>query len=282
MRRRTACGTLLVALTILGGCKSLTGALDGAPKPSAKVLSVGLQGLSLGGASLVFDVEISNPYPASLPLIDLSYSLASQGHTILDGKVVQTGSVPARGTQVIQLPANFRFATLLEALKGVKPGAVIGYRADFSLSVKAPVLGPMSVPFSHRGELPIPALPRIELASFELSKLGLDETRATAHVRVTNTNQFPLDLSKLGLNFALGEQEIARTTVGNAISMQPNQTQTLLVSLSFSPRTVGVGLLNLLRGNEIAYSLRGELEANTRFGPLSLPLSRIGNTPVRR
>jgi LEA14-like dessication related protein len=282
MRRRTAYWALLAFLTFFGGCKSLTDILDGVPKPSVKVLGVGLRGLSLSGASLVFDLEISNPYATSLPLVDLSYRLASGANAILEGKVVQSGSVPARGTQVIQLPANFRFSALLELLKGVKPGAVIGYQADFSLGVNAPVLGMMSLPFSHRGELPIPAMPQIELASFELAKLGLEETRATAHVRVKNTNQFPLDLSKLGLDFSLGEQEIARTSVSNAISLKPDETQTILVSLSFSPRTVGVGLLNLLRGNQIAYMLRGELEANTRFGPLSLPLSRIGNTPVRR
>jgi LEA14-like dessication related protein len=282
MRRRTASWALLAFVTFCGGCKSLTDILEGVPKPSVKVLGVGLQGLSLSGASLVFDLEITNPYASSLPLVDLTYRLASDKNTILEGRVVQSGSVPARGTQVIQLPANFRFSALLDILKGVKPGAVIGYQADFSLGVNAPVLGPMSLPFSHRGELPIPAMPQIELASFELAKLGLEETRATAHVRVKNTNQFPLDLSKLGLDFALGEQEIARTSVSNAVSLKPGETQTIQIALSFSPRTVGMGLLNLLRGSEIAYKLRGELEANTRFGPLSLPLSRIGNTPVRR
>jgi LEA14-like dessication related protein len=282
MRRRSACWALLAFLTFFGGCKSLTDVLEDVPKPSVKVLGVGLQGLSLSGASLVFDLEISNPYAASLPLVDLTYKLASGTNTILEGKVVQTGSVPARGTQVIQLPANFRFSALLETLKGVKPGAVVGYQADFSLGVNAPVLGQMSVPFAHRGELPIPAMPQVELVSFDLAKLGLDETRATAHVRLKNTNQFSLELSKLGLDFALGEQEIAHTSIGNTTSLKPGETQSIPVSLSFSPRKLGVGLLNLLRGSEIAYTLSGQLEANTRFGPLSLPLNRIGNTPVRR
>ena len=43
-----------------------------------------------------------------------------------------------------------------------------------------------------------------------------------------------------------------------------------------------MGLLNLLRGNQIAYKISGSIDASTRFGPLSLPFSRIGNTAVTR
>jgi hypothetical protein len=54
------------------------------------------------------------------------------------------------------------------------------------------------------------------------------------------------------------------------------------VPLSFSPRAVGIGIVNLLRGNQIAYQVSGSVDANTRFGPLSLPFSRISNTAVTR
>jgi hypothetical protein len=54
------------------------------------------------------------------------------------------------------------------------------------------------------------------------------------------------------------------------------------VPLSFSPRTIGASLFNLLRGKQIAYQVSGSIEANTRFGPISIPYSRIGNTPVAK
>ena len=50
-----------------------------------------------------------------------------------------------------------------------------------------------------------------------------------------------------------------------------------VVPLSFSPRALGVGIYNLLRGDQIAYKLSGSIESGTRFGPIVLPLARIGN-----
>ena len=272
---------LIACLAMLGGCQSLTGLYDRSPKPSARIMDAGLRGLSLQGASIMFDVEVSNPYPAGLPLRELSYALTSDGKKLLDGRVQQNGTIPARGRQVIQLPANLQFATLPDALKSVKPGSVIPYTADFSIGVDAPVLGPLAIALTHRGELPIPAVPNVELVSFDLGKLALDETRATARLRWKNTNQFPLDLAKLNIRLALGELEIARTGLTDAIHLKPGESATLLMPLSISPRAIGAGLVNLLRGNEIAYQLSGSLEANSRFGPLTLPFNRIGNTPVK-
>ena len=40
--------------------------------------------------------------------------------------------------------------------------------------------------------------------------------------------------------------------------------------------------MNLLHGNQIAYKVSGSVDANTRYGPLSLPFSHIGNTAVTR
>jgi len=99
---------------------------------------------------------------------------------------------------------------------------------------------------------------------------------------VKNTNQFPLDVTKLGVSFALGGQDVGSSKLASAASLQPGQTGTLEVPFSFSPRAVGIGLVNLLRGNQIAYKVSGSIEGDTRFGPLSLPFSHIGNTPITR
>jgi LEA14-like dessication related protein len=148
--------------------------------------------------------------------------------------------------------------------------------------VDAPVLGPLAIPLSKSGEIPVPALPQVELASFDIGRLALDQTTGTAVLKLKNTNQFALDFSKLALNFSLGSQEVGRTSLVKPLSLQPGQTGTLQVPLAFSPRAIGVSVFNLLRGDQIAYKLSGSMEANTRFGPITLPISRIGNTPVKR
>lgn len=272
----------LVLVALLAGCQSMQDMLGGAPKPSAHVVGVSIRGLSLENIVLLFDVEVENPYATGLPLIDLGYSLASGGKKFLAGSVKPTGSIPAHGKQIIQLPATVAFPILLATLKGVKPGAIVPYMADFRIGVDVPVLGRIDVPFSKSGELPVPAVPQVELNSLDIGKLSLDQFKASAKLQVKNTNQFPLDLTKLGVSFALGGQDVGGSKLANPITLPAGQSTALEVPLSFSPRAAGLGLLNLLRGNQIAYKVSGSIDANTRFGPLSLPFSHVGNTNVTR
>jgi len=280
-RRSFAAFTLLCAI-LAGGCQSLQDLLGGVPKPTAHVIGASIRGLSLENIVLLFDVEIENPYSAGLPLADIRYALASGGKTFLEGIVQPSGSIPARGKQVIQLPATLQFSSLLGALKGVKPGAIVPYTADFKIGVDAPVLGRIEVPLSKSGEFPVPAVPQVELSSLAVGKLGLDQIKASAKLQIKNTNPFALDLTKLGITLALGGQEVGSSRLANSSSLAAGQSTTLEVPLSFSPRTAGVGIVNLLRGNQIAYQVSGSMEVNSRFGPLSLPFSHIGNTPISR
>ena len=281
-RMRYLVALLAASLVLLAGCQSMQDLLGGAPKPTAHVIGASIRGLSLENIVLLFDVEVENPYAASLPLAELRYSLASGGRNFLEGTVQPTGSIPARGKQVIQLPATVQFSSLFAALKGVKPGAIVPYTANFNIGVNAPVFGRIDVPLSKSGELPVPAVPQVELSSLAIGKLGLYQITATVKLQVKNTNQFALDLTRLGVNFALGGQEVGNSRLANSANLPAGQTTTLEIPLSFSPRAAGAGLVNLLRGNQIAYKVSGSIDANSRFGPLSLPFSHVGNTAVTR
>lgn len=271
-----------VLAALLAGCQSMQDMLGGVPKPTAHVIGVSIRGLSLENVVLLFDVEVQNPYAAGLPLIDLGYSLASGGTKFLEGTVTPTGTIPARGSQILQVPATVPFSSLYTTLKGIKPGANVPYTADFRIGVNVPVLGKIDVPLSKSGEFPVPAVPQVELSSLAVGKLSLDQMKATAILQIKNTNQFPLDLTRLGVSFALGGQEVGGSKLSNPVSLPSGQATKLEIPLSFSPRAVGIGLVNLLKGDQIAYKVSGSIDANTRYGPLSLPFSHVGNTAVTR
>ncbi len=267
---------------LASGCQSVQDLIGGAPKPTAQVIGTSIRGLTLENVVLLFDVEVENPYAVSLPLIDIGYSLTSGGNKVLEGTLKPSGSIPARGKQVLQIPATVPFASLFAALKTLKPGAVVPYIADFNFGVDTPLLGRLNVPLSKSGELPVPAVPQVALTSLDIGKLGLDQISASAKLQIKNTNQFPLDLRKLGVSFALGGIEVGSSNLASPVKLSAGQSATIDVPLAFSPRTVGVGLMNLLRGNQIAYKVAGSMEADSRFGAISLPFSHIGNTAVTR
>ena len=269
----------LICACFLAGCKTL---VDSAPKPSAQVIDSRISGLSLDSIELMFDVEVANPYTTNLPLTDLTYSLASGGSTFMDGKVTPTGSIPARGKKMIQIPATVPFRSLLTALKSVKPGAVVPYAAQFKIGVNVPVVGRMEIPLSKNGELPVPAVPQVELTSLVMNKFSFDQITASAKLKVKNTNQFALDITKMGINLALAGKEVGGSKLANMINLPAGESQSMDVSLSFSPSVVGMSLMNMLRGNQIDYQMSGLMEADTRFGPMALPFKHGGNAAVTK
>ena len=277
---RLVCASVLAVM--LSGCQSVDQLLKTAPKPTARVTGTRLQGLTLDKVGLLFDVEVTNPYAVALPLVDLGYTIASGGQRIVEGNVTPTGSIPASGSKTLQVPAAIEFQSLFSALKGVRPGSVVPYTADLNLGVDAPVVGRLNLPIAHRGELPVPAVPDVSLVAFDIGALSLEKVSATARLGVKNTNEFDLDLNRLGLDLALGGKDVARTGIASSARLAPGQTATLEVPMSFSPRAFGAGVFALLQGSEAGYAISGSLEAGTRFGPVALPFRASGKTAISR
>jgi LEA14-like dessication related protein len=282
MNRLAGANLLALLAVLIPGCETIQTAVETAPKPSARVVGANLRDLTLEKVDFVFDVEVSNPYAVGLPLAGLSYSISSGGRTVVQGSAQPRESVPARRSQVIALPASLQFASLARTLGGVRPGSVIPYRADLTLSVNAPVLGRIDLPLSESGELPIPAVPDISLVSFDVTRMSLDQVKANARITLRNTNQFAIDLSKVALSVSLGEAEVGRSSFSNNMKLAPGQSATIYLPLTFSPRVLGTGVLALLRGDKTPYSLSGSLETGTPFGPLALPLKAGGSAPIAK
>lgn len=251
-------------------------------RPEIRLHNVQLRGLTLSGATLDFDVEVLNPYDVALPLLDASYNLASKGDPFLNGEAELERLIPASGSAHVTLPVTVTFAGLLDALKGVQPGAVIPYIAELDFSVDAPAIGRIGIPVRHRGELPVPTPPSVELGHIEWTEIGLSNVGARLTLNVTNLNDFPVDLEDLGINLALAGTSVADAGIKRSTQLTSGREATLEIPISFSPNEVGLAVLSIVRGSEASYDLRGTLEGTTPFGPLQLPFEKSGRTSLSR
>ena len=125
-------------------------------KPSARITGMKLQNVSLTEATMLFDVNVANPYTVPLPMSNVDYALASQGQQFLTGKADVQGTVPAGADKTLGVPVRISFLKLINLVKGARPGATIPYQADMGLSVDTPILGALRVPMSKEGTLAIP------------------------------------------------------------------------------------------------------------------------------
>jgi LEA14-like dessication related protein len=288
MTDRHACGRgwglWLVALLLLGGsgCETLN-TLGSDSKPTARIAGARLTGVSTEAAKLTFDIDVSNPYQVPLPLTNLDFSLATQGSPFVTGSAASQGTVPAKGKKRIELPVSTRFADLLSAVQGVRPGQVVPYTANFTFSAEAPAVGTISLPVTHQGELPIPAAPTVELVSIKWQELSLDTARAVMSLRVINRNAFPIDLNRLGYALTLSDTEVLQSGLGKQAKFEPNGgEQVLEIPLSFSPKRLGFAGLQMLGGRGAGYKIAGTMNADTPYGPIEMPYEKSGETVFRR
>ncbi|NIO39672.1 MAG: hypothetical protein GTO41_05430 [Burkholderiales bacterium] len=274
--------TVVFFVALFSGCGSLEEAIRVTPKPDAKVLGASVRNLKLRSVDVVFDIEVSNPYTVSLPLIDLSYTIGSSGQQLLSGSIKPSGSIPAGGSSVIQLPARVDLESVLQILPAVKPGAVVPYSAQIQVIVNAPLLGEIDLPVRRNGEIPVPAIPEVTLVSLDVLNFGLDEVKAEARLRVKNTNRFHMQFSGLRFDLALGDRTVARARLRNSSKLAPGQIAVLKIPVTFFTNALGAGALDLLSGSDAAYAITGKIDVMTRFGEMVLPFSERGETIMRR
>lgn len=281
--KRFAC---LLLSPLLVGCQVLSdlgsALLSSVDKPTASLSGVGIEDFSLKDLTMLFDVEVTNPYDVGLPLVNLDYGLASGANELLSGAAPLSGEVPAGGTKTLQLPAKIEFNKVLAALTGVKPGSVVPYTANLSLNMNNPLGGePLSLPLSTTGELPIPTIPDVKLEGVRFEELSFNNASAVLDLSFLNTNDFPLDLKQLSYGLSLAGTEVAKSSVREPVNFAPGDRSALEIPISFSPKSLGLAALNLLKGAGSSYSLVGDLDVDTPFGPLALPLNSAGQTTFK-
>lgn len=124
-------------------------------KPTARIVDIKFQDVQLEFATLLFEIEVDNPYPADLPLVSISYSLTSGGYTFLTAAPAHDAAIAPNSKELVSLPDEVIYARLLKSLNG-KPGSTIPYRTELQLWVDAPDLGQIKLPLRHEGLLSLP------------------------------------------------------------------------------------------------------------------------------
>lgn len=153
--------SLALIAALFSGCET-SREVQHVDKPTARMVSLRFQDVKLGYASLLFYVEIDNPYPAPLPLVRLRYSLTSGGNTFLTATAFDSVAVQPNIKEVVSLPDEVIFARLLKSLNS-KPGSTIPYKAILRLFVDAPNLGLIELSSEKEGWLVLPNAPEINV-----------------------------------------------------------------------------------------------------------------------
>lgn len=157
--RQRAILSLALMSALLAGCET-TQQVRLLGQPTARMVGLKLQDAKLDYVTALFEVEVDNPYPESLPLVSLSYSLTSDANMFLSATAITLTTVPANSKEVFALQDKIVYERLLRALKG-KAGSTIPYEADLRLWVDTPDTGLVKLPLKSAGQLALPEAPEV-------------------------------------------------------------------------------------------------------------------------
>lgn len=151
---------LVLSVSVFSGCSTLD-ALVGAKKPDIALNGVQFGDVNFQTATLLFNVDVDNPYGIDLPLLNMDYALKSQTSPLFNGKADIQTVIPAGQKKTVALPITISYRDVVNAfkeLKDVRPGALIPYDATASISTDVPVLGVIQIPVRQTGQLKVPTL----------------------------------------------------------------------------------------------------------------------------
>jgi len=232
---------------------------------------------------MLLDVDVKNPYVVALPIVNVDYDLTSNAKSFLSGAADIQGVIPARGSKTVSIPLELNYKGLKDVIQGIRPGSVIPYTADVGLSVKPPVMGNLRLPLKKEGELPIPAIPEVKVTDVTWEKPTLSGAGGVVKLGLVNRNEFPVEMSKMDYALSLGGMNVAESSIAKSLSIEPNGgTGSLEIPISVSLKDVGMGLLRMISGNGSDYGIKGSLDVNTPYGPMSLPIDGAGNTLFKK
>jgi LEA14-like dessication related protein len=275
-----------VSAGLLAGCASLGGLAGGIRKPQARIVKTEIEALSFEGASLRFDVEITNPNPVGIQLSGFDYELSVEGTPLFSGRVDRSLGVAARGRSVVPVPVELAFRQVLDTDSTVAAQDEFAYGLVTGFSFELPVLGRVRVPVATAGTLPVVRAPGLKVTALRVQSLSLSGASLLLELEVENRNGFGLALQGLEYSFSVNGQPWASGAASRALSLEAHARDRTELAFQLSFAALGRSAYQLLvGGGSLRYDLQGALELATTLPLLPrarFPLDLQGDVRVSR
>ncbi|MCL7036342.1 hypothetical protein MKW94_003945 [Papaver nudicaule] len=245
-------------------------------KPTANVKSIQIASIDLKRAELLVVVLISNPNPIPIPLVDINYLIESDGRKLVSGLIPDKGTIRSHGSETIQIPLTIIYDDIKSTYNDINPGSIIPYKVRVELIVDVPVIGRITLPMEKTGEIPVPYKPEVELAKIGFGKFSFEETSAILHIKLDNKNDFDLGLNVLEYEVWLGGTNIGGARLDKSAKIEKKAQGIVEVPISFRPKDFGSAMWEMIRGRGTGYSMKGNIDVDTIFGPMKLPFEKEG------
>ncbi len=265
----------VAVLSTLSGCGGLGAVLrQGIMTPEVSVVSAAPTAADFEGMTVAVDLLVKNPNHLGLRVAALTWQLDAEGGRVASGDAPGGLTLPANGSATSRVTAHLRFADLANLARLAETKEKVDFRVAGSVKVESPI-GPIEVPWSHAGSLPVPRLPRVELGGIRLGRQTFTETELLVRLRVENPNGFPLPAASVKLDVELSGERVAQAASRELGAIPAGGTATLEIPVRLSILGAGRALMQA-RGKSVSVGASG----TAGFGWMQLPFAVSGQLPL--
>uniref|UniRef100_A0A6V7QYD0 Water stress and hypersensitive response domain-containing protein n=1 Tax=Ananas comosus var. bracteatus TaxID=296719 RepID=A0A6V7QYD0_ANACO len=188
------------------------------------------------------------------------------------------GKPTADVTETVKIPVVLIYDDIKSTYKDIEPGSIIPYKIRVALIVDVPILGRLTLPLEKTGEIPVPYKPDVDVEKIKFEKFSFEETTANLHLKLDNKNDFDLGLNALDYEIWLTDVSIGSAELTQSTKLAKRGITSMQLPISFKPKDFGSALWDMLRGRGTGYTIKGNIDVNTPFGNMKLPISKEGGT----
>ncbi|WP_108125857.1 LEA type 2 family protein [Saccharospirillum mangrovi] len=265
--------TLLLSvatLIVLTGCAGLgVGNVYRAPSfqhQSSQLTSLSWQ--QLNGRSRI---SIQNPNAYSLPVQSLQAELWLDGEPWLQLDSPPIAGLAAGLSTTVELDWSVAVAGLVSRVSNAYDAGEVELTLQLAPTVDVPVLGPRQLQWQHDFVVPVPQLPKVQLADWRVRDASLTSLTLELDLLLDNPNRFGLDTGPVQLALRNGAAPISAVRL-NALSLAADSQQKQSTQLTLNYGDLGLTIARALTGGGWPSNLGLSWSAPLRSPDLGLDL----------
>ena len=259
---------------------------SGIKKPIVKVTNTRLSGLSFDQADLLFDIEIDNPNAIGVSLAGFDYDLLLNKQSFLKGDQKKPMEIKAQGKATVQLPITLDFVNMYKTYQSLKNEDEVGYTLKTGFSFELPILGPVRVPVSTSGQVPMVKLPAISLKSIKLDRLTFTGADFDLAIGIDNPNSWGIIVNALQYGLKINGSDWLSGQTNEKINLTSKGGETLHLPFSISFLKLGTSVYNIVvNGQGLNYRLTGQGDLSSSLemlGDFKLPFDLSGKVDLKK
>ena len=124
--------------------------------PKVRLVDIGIAGnpfVSRGPVEAILHLAVNNPNSYALTVASVAYSATVGARQVADGERTEEIRIEPSGETVVKVPVRLQTDVFADALREVLDARAVSYEFNGSVTVVAPVVGMVRIPFSRTGTI---------------------------------------------------------------------------------------------------------------------------------